>query len=272
VEEQQGLLQLAMQELSSALANAVGASSPIQHRLLKGEFRERRVIEGLRPFIPRRYEMSSGVVVNAAGGSSRQQDIILADSMTTPPFLAVGELGVHPIEAVSGVIEVKSIATAQAVLDAVENIATVKRLVSDQPRDVAMIRGGAITMGQTVAKPFGGMLFLGTDAPDEALRDAFIEATTQVGANDRPNAVVVVGKFTLMWGSYPGPFPVPVIQPEPMLGTHVFLHRAGASALLLFYRNMMKILAEYQPPELDLSAYVTASGGLGWHEIVPKEL
>src|SRR5262245_1221992 len=124
-----------MEELSSALANAVGASSVIQHRLLKGEFRERRVIAGLRPFIPRRYEMNSGVVANADGNFSLQQDIILSDSMVAPPFLAAGELGVYPIEAVSGVIEVKSVATTQAIRDAVANIASVKSLMSDAPRD-----------------------------------------------------------------------------------------------------------------------------------------
>lgn len=134
VTEEQGLLQHAMGELSSALANAVGATSLIQHRLLKGEFRERRVIAGLRPFIPRRYEMSSGVIVNAGGHFSRQQDIILSDSLLAPPFLAAGELGVHPIEAVAAVIEVKSVATAQAMREAVENIASVKRLASDEPR------------------------------------------------------------------------------------------------------------------------------------------
>jgi hypothetical protein len=115
-----------MGELSSALSYAVGASSLIQHRLLKGEFRERRVIAGLRSFIPRRYEISSGVVVNASGDHSRQQDVILSDSMTVPPLLAAGDLGVHLVETVRAVIEVKSMATAQTTRDAVMNVASVK--------------------------------------------------------------------------------------------------------------------------------------------------
>ncbi len=142
--EEPGLLQAAVNELSSALPNAVAASSLIDHRLLKGEFRERRVIAGLRPFIPRRYEMLSGVVANADREYSRQQDIIISDSMIMPPVLAAGELGVHLIETVSAVIEVKSVATAQAVRDAVETIASVKRLASDGPRGITVIRGARL--------------------------------------------------------------------------------------------------------------------------------
>jgi hypothetical protein len=272
VTEEQGLLQHAVGELSSALANAVGASSLIQHRLLKGEFRERRVIAGLRPFIPLRYEMSSGVIVNADGNFSRQQDIILSDSMLTPPFLAAGELGVHPIEAVAAVIEVKSVATAQAMREAVENIASVKRLAPDEPRGFTEIRGASIGMGETGDKPFGGALFLGSGASDEAMLDAYLDATGTLAPNDRPNAVVVVGEFTLVWGSFAEGSDQPSIEPQPSRGTHVLLQRLGVNALLAFYMSMMKVLAAYQPPELDLIAYVNNSGGLGDHEIVVQKL
>ena len=270
--EEHGLLQHAMGELSSALANAVGASSLIQHRLLKGEFRERRVIAGLRPFIPRRYEMSSGVIVNVRGDFSRQQDIILSDSMLVPPFLAAGELGVHPIETVAAVIEVKSVATAQAVREAVENIASVKRLAPDEPRGFTEIRGAGIGVGETADKPFGGALFLGSGASDEAILAAYLDATTPLASNDRPNAVVVVGEFTLSWGSFSEGSEELVIEPQPSRGTCLLLQRLGGSALLAFYLSMMRVLAAYHPPELDLFAYVNNSGGLGGHEIVVQKL
>jgi hypothetical protein len=272
VTQEQGLLQSAIGELSAALANAVGASRLIQHRLLKGEFRERRVIAGLRPFIPRRYEMSSGVVTNANGELSCQQDIILSDSMLSAPFLAAGELGVHPIEAVSAVIEVKSIATTQEMRKAVENIASVKRLAPDEPRGFTVTRGASMGMGETVDKPFGGVLFLGSDASDEALLDAYLDATAALAPNDRPNAVVVVGEFALTWGSFAEGSDQPTIEPRPSQGTHIQLWRLGANALLLFYMSMMKVLAGYQPPALDLIAYVNNSGGLGHHEIIVQKL
>jgi hypothetical protein len=175
--EGNGLVQLALGELSSALTRAVGASNPISHNLLKGEFRERRVISGLRPFIPRRYEMRSGIVVNTEGIFSRQQDIILSDSMGSPPFLAAGELGVHPIEIVNAVIEVKSVATKQAIRDAVANVVSVKRLLSDEPREHISVRAGRMRFGPDHDKPFGGILFLEGNISNDAIVETYMDAT-----------------------------------------------------------------------------------------------
>jgi hypothetical protein len=85
--------------------------------------------------------MTSGVVVNSRQEFSRQQDIVLSDTMRAAPFLAAGDLGVHPVELVDGVIEVKSTATSQTVAEAVENIASVKRLASYEMRDFTRVVG-----------------------------------------------------------------------------------------------------------------------------------
>lgn len=272
MEDDRGLLQAAMGELSLALGHAVGASSLIQHRLLKGEFRERRVIAGLRPFIPLRYEINSGVVVNSNGAFSGQQDIIISDSTIAPPFLAAGELGVYPIETVTGVIEVKSVATAQAVREAVANVASVKQLAPDEPRGYTEIRGAHIGTGQNVDKPFGGILFLDSTVSDEAILDTYIYATAQLAPNDRPNALVLVNSAVLTWGSYLDGEVQPIIQPEPLRGTHILLQRLGTNALLVFYIVLTRILDSYHPPELDLFSYIAKSGGYGAYELLAREL
>jgi hypothetical protein len=262
---ERGLLQFAMDELSSALSNAVGASSPIQHRLLKGEFRERRVIAGLRSFIPRRYYISSGVIANANGDFSLQQDIILSDSMTVPPVLAAGELGVHLIETVRAVIEVKSKATAQTMREAVKNIASVKRLMPNEPRSFMDMSGGGIAVGETFDKPFGGVIFLDSEAPDITIGNAFRDEVSTLAPNDRPNAVVVVNEFAILWGNLTQGSQA-LIEPQPMSATEFRLHRFGANALLAFYVVLTKVLADYQAPLLDLISYVNNSEGFGNHE------
>lgn len=254
-----------MDELSSALSNAVGASSPIQHRLLKGEFRERRVIAGLRSFIPRRYEMSSGVIANANGNFSLQQDIILSDSMTVPPVLAAGELGVHLIETVRGVIEVKSKATAKTMREAVNNIASVKRLMPNEPRGFTDMSGGGTVIGETFDKPFGGAIFLDSDAPDATIGNAFRDEVSTLAPNDRPNAVVVLNKFALLWGNLQQESQA-IIESQPRSATELRLHRLGTNALLAFYVVLSKVLVDYQAPLLDLISYVNNSGGFGDHE------
>lgn len=261
--EKQSLLQDAMSELSSALRNSVGASSSIRHQLLKGEFRERRVIAGLRPFIPRRYEMSSGVVINSAGEHSGQQDVILSDSMVSPPFLAAGELGVHPIEAVSGVVEVKSRATPEEMRSAVRNVASVKRLMSDDLRPIAGTSQGTVGAAWARGKPFGGIILLDRSGSDEALLQAFTEEADKLGPSDRPNSVVLINDFVIFWAM---PLPgssLPVMQfhltPEMQP-----LHRPlGKDSLLIFYLALMRTIGTYQPPGLDLASYIAAGPGLG---------
>jgi Domain of unknown function (DUF6602) len=273
VTEERGLLHYAMEELSSALGAAVGASSLIQHRLLKGEFRERRVISGLRTCIPRRYEINSGVVINDSGASSQQQDVILSDSMVAPPFLAAGELSVFPIEAVSAVIEVKSVATSQAVKDAVANIASVKTLMPDIPRALARPGRGLVTVPvSTTLKPFGGILFLGRDISQETVCSAYLEACSGLAPINRPNALVVVNEMTVMWGTVPADLPAPRIHPDPSEGTHLLVHRSDKDALLSFYVNLMTMLREYSAPNLDLISYLNNGGGVESEDIAVREL
>jgi hypothetical protein len=260
-----------MAELSAALRNAVGASSIIQHNLLKGEFRERRVISGIRPFIPMRYALTSGIIINASGKFSKQQDIIISDMATVPSFLASADLSVHAIESISGVIEVKSVATTDEIRKAVENVASVKRLASDEPRDYIEIRGGYIGKGQNVDKPFGGILFLDSSISDEKILEEYRTAITAIAPNDRPNALVVVDRATLSWASYLDDIEL-TIQPEPLRGTHVVLQRLGKNSLLVFYTILLRILASYKPPELDIMNYIANSGGYGDYDLIVRSL
>lgn len=261
-----GLLQESMAELSSGLQRAVGASKPIEHRLLKGEFRERRVIAGLRPFIPGRFTMTSGVVINAAQQFSRQQDIVLSDAMRAAPFLAAGDLGVHPIELIDGVIEVKSAATTQTVAEAVENIASVKRLAPYEMRGMTRVDADSIGMGETNEKPFGGILFLGTSAKLETLFDAYLKTCNELQPVDRPHVLTIVGHASIQWVTYPGSgTEIRSFEPLPTNGNAAALMPIGANALLSFYMTMMKVLTGYFPPPFDLAGYVNATGGLGPH-------
>jgi hypothetical protein len=268
-----GLLHESMGELSAGLERAVGASRPIEHRLLKGEFRERRVIAGLRPFIPARFSMTSGLVVNSRQEFSRQQDIVFSDTMSAAPFIAAGELGVHPIELVHGVIEVKSAATSQQIAEAVENIASVKRLAPYEMRDFTRVDGGSIGMGQTNEKPFGGALFLGASAKLETLFDAYMSACADVDPVDRPHALTIVGRGSIQWVNVDtAAKELLSVEPVPTNANAAALMPVGENALLSFYMTLMKVLSAYSPPAFDLVNYVNSAGGLGPSEMTIQPL
>jgi len=62
----------------------------------------------LNYFIPDRYGIGSGVIVNSYGNQSKQWDIIIYDKDILPPFVFEMSRGMFPAETVLAVIEVKS--------------------------------------------------------------------------------------------------------------------------------------------------------------------
>jgi len=109
-------------------------SSLIDHSLLKGQHREQIVVEQyLKKYLPRKYGISSGIVIDSYGNQSKQQDIIIYDKFNTMHLSGENrdddEQLYIPIENVFAVIEVKSNLTNEEVADVVEKFESVNRLV-----------------------------------------------------------------------------------------------------------------------------------------------
>jgi hypothetical protein len=169
------------------------------------------------------------------------------------------------------VIEVKSVGTKKAIRDAVANVASVKQLLPDEPREHISVRAGRIRVGPDHDKPFGGILFLESKIGDKAILDTYLDAIASVAPNNRPNALVVVGRVVLTWGAFIGEPSQPTIQPEPLKGAHIFLQGLKKNSLLVFYVILMRILESYDPPPLDLYPYILKSGGYGDYTLLTRE-
>lgn len=107
-----------------ALVSKVRASSPLDHRLTKGELRELFVTNVLASFLTRQFDVGTGIIINQKEDQSRQTDIVIYDNRILPPFIKEQHVGVYPAESVVGVIEVKSILDKKAILDS-ENSAKI---------------------------------------------------------------------------------------------------------------------------------------------------
>jgi hypothetical protein len=101
-----------------ALVGKISASSPLQHRLTKGELRELFVANLLSPFLTKQFDIGAGIVINQREEQSNQTDIIIYDNRILPPFIKEQHIGVYPAESVVGVIEVKTNLTKREVLSA----------------------------------------------------------------------------------------------------------------------------------------------------------
>lgn len=80
----------------------------LEHPGLKGSGFEDIVRDFLREYLPRMLDISTGILVDAAGRSSRQLDLIVSDSAKTPILFRSGETRVIPVECAYAVFEVKS--------------------------------------------------------------------------------------------------------------------------------------------------------------------
>ena len=197
-------LKEAMRALSGSLAASLDKTGVVGHALTKGELREEDLRAALRPHLPGRFELTSGIVVNASGAQSKQQDVIIADSATVPPFIASGGLTVQPVEAVVATLEVKSSATAETVRDGVAKALSVAALLPDTKRKATEVTGGAVKFVSTAAKPFAGILALEARAARDALLQAFANAHPREALPNRCNAIVVPGEFCACWATAEG--------------------------------------------------------------------
>jgi hypothetical protein len=103
------------------------SSQPL-HPGEKGAHRERILSSFLSEYLPTRYSVSSGQIMDSVGTISRQCDIVIFDSSKCPLLFSSEEVRVFPCEPVLAAIEVKSSLSPSGLADAILNIGSIKRL------------------------------------------------------------------------------------------------------------------------------------------------
>ena len=121
-----------------------------EHGTSQGNAGELRWIELLEAYLPKRYRVASGFVINADGRRSRQIDIVIYDNLQSPPLFPHAA-GVHlPVESVYAVFEVKPEMTRAWLVDAGEKVASVRELQGEG--SVREILGGLLATGSGWAR------------------------------------------------------------------------------------------------------------------------
>lgn len=103
-------------------------NSLFSHQGLKGEGNESILRELLLKFIPSRYGVSSGIIVDRNGNSSRQCDIIIYDKHRYPSLLSMSHVHIFPVDIVYAAIEIKTTLNAGSAVESLENIRSVREL------------------------------------------------------------------------------------------------------------------------------------------------
>lgn len=98
------------------------------HQGVKGSGNERVLLDLLRKFLPKRYAIDTGVVVDRNGNQSKQCDIVIYDALNYPELLSLTSAKFFPVDFVYATIEVKTTLDAQKTLEAADNIRSVQSL------------------------------------------------------------------------------------------------------------------------------------------------
>jgi hypothetical protein len=241
-----------MRRLSKGLRESLAESGVLAHALTKGELREAEVIAAFRAHIPSRYDLSSGIVVNATGKQSKQQDLIVSDNHVSPPFITGAGIGVHPVETVHGTVEIKSAATAANVVDGVAKAASVAQLLPSEPRAITSVTPGRVAFGQTASKPFSGIICLATRDSLSTVAAAYAEANLALPVENRCWCLLILGQAIVAWGT-----PDHQLQLNPLGAKRLWVVELGDDALLMFYAALLQGVSDYHAPTFDLNTYLS---------------
>lgn len=132
----------------------------IHHPGSKGDALEEAWIEWLRKYLPNRYSVDKGIVIDYEGNTSHQIDIIIYDNWFTPFIFTQNGFHYIPAEGVYAVFEVKPDLKGSVddktyieyAGDKIESVRKLKRTSTD------MINAGVKTNARPLTKIVGGIL------------------------------------------------------------------------------------------------------------------
>lgn len=123
------------------MASAFLTMASVSHSATRGAGHEQIWGRWLERYLPTRYSVGTGFVIDSKGQQSLQQDIILFDRQYSPLLLNKDGILFVPAEAVYAIIEVKSNLGNAELKDAAKKIASVKAL-SRAPAQPVIHAGG----------------------------------------------------------------------------------------------------------------------------------
>lgn len=171
----------------------------IQHEGMKGERVEGEVRRFLLEFLPKRYEYGSGIVIDSSGSEvdrSRQEDILIVDKLFHPRLFLDEEPTVYPVEVVYCGIEVKTTIDGDSLRQAINNIASLKRLQFSR-ETVTYVRGGSIIASETTA-PLGVIFSFDTPIRSaETLLRHYADSLHDIERNAWPDFICILNRGLL---------------------------------------------------------------------------
>jgi hypothetical protein len=168
--------------------------SVVPHSGLKGGEAEEIIRKFLQGHLPKRFDVGSGIIIDAQDKLSKQIDVIIYDAFNCPVYRASPTAAIIPSDNVAAVIEVKSRLDKERLREAFENASSVKSLVKTLPPDLPIL----IT-AQTLCFVFA----FETSLTLEKLSEHYCEFAREYNLGRHIDAVMVLDKGVINLAAKP---------------------------------------------------------------------
>lgn len=215
-------------------------SSSISHPRTKGDASEFQWLKWLRTYLPKRYKVDNGFVIDSNGCISEQQDIIIYDQQYTPYLLNEEGIIYITAESVYGVIEVKQKLNREYIMYTGDKIKSVRCL---ERTSVPVRHLGGIGGPKELHTIIGGLVCLACHWKKKLDSSYLVKALEQVKEPDKQIDIICC----LEDGSCVMSYERDTIE---------LRKSTRSSSLVFFFINLMSKLQDIGTvPAMDYNAY-----------------
>lgn len=161
------------------------------HKPSAGTNREGVVASFLSEYLPKKYAISSGLILSKSGVFSKQADIIVADKMSNVPLFGESKEKIWLVESVYSLIEVKTQFTPSNLRDSLEKCERFKSL----PREYSDWGRQNIQDSLFVLWAFEG-------PSPERIKEIIRTEVPKIPADKQPDFIIIPGSTIVSAGQY----------------------------------------------------------------------
>lgn len=224
----------------------------LSHTGLKGGANEEIVRQFFRQYFPKTLDVTSGTLVDSAGGISKQLDIILSDAAKSPIFFQAADVRVIPVECAYSVIEVKAYLDKKELERCYENMNSCKSL----KKCAYFEQKGHITYPNTLFGtewpffPLSYFVFAFDSIGLESIVTNLSELQKSSDVHQRIDAICTLDKGVVLNRTKKGLYSA-LPEPEATL-----ICATTQQSLLLFYAVTSIILNQARMPNFNIQPYI----------------
>lgn len=161
------------------------------HAVTAGSNREDLVAKFLTESLPKKFEISSGLVMSKDGQFSKQADVLVADRLNNAPLFPLAAEPIWFAEAIYALIEVKTQLTPTTLSDSIEKCRRFKLLKREYDGHTA----------QRIKESIFALWSFESPSPETA-KVNILNVLKGVPTSERPDFIVVPGKILCISGHF----------------------------------------------------------------------